>query len=379
MTKLYVRREARIEHDSRFPHIRELDGVRGIAALMVFAHHVLRAPGDWHGFTGSIIAVSEYGNTGVDLFFVLSGFLITSLLYKDRYSDSYWHDFYWKRALRILPLYFVVLAVMAAFGMQLSYLLLCLTFLANCANLFHLFPLGPFWSLAIEEQFYLVWPAVLRRRSLHGIRRIAITVAAGSAGLRFLLAFWSHENYVFTPLHCDGLAFGAWLACEYLNEDRRMLRRFLSLLLVAGGTLVAGVRILLPGTRYQFLFAPTSQTGIVLITGALVGLVIWSSGSFWLAPLRSRLLTFFGLISYAFYMLHDYAIALYDHHFRSPYTQTPSWFWTRAVMVLLGSVVFSVISRYALELPAMSLRRFVLYRPSPDPKAGEPSLPLANL
>src|SRR5580698_4778406 len=93
-------------------HIRELDGVRGIAAIMVFFHHVCFVsinPAGWGAPVRFLRIISIPGNSGVDLFFALSGFLITSLLIEARSKPAYYHDFYWKRVLRILPLYILCL------------------------------------------------------------------------------------------------------------------------------------------------------------------------------------------------------------------------------------------------------------------------------
>ena len=100
----------------------------------------------------------------------LSGFLITSLLIKDRESAAYYHDFYWKRALRILPVYLLCLAGVLLFVPgSARFALLALLFVANFARVFHVQPEGPFWSLAIEEQFYIFWPTLVRRRSVEAI------------------------------------------------------------------------------------------------------------------------------------------------------------------------------------------------------------------
>src|SRR5271154_492229 len=168
---LTIEKTARSSH---LHHIRELDGVRGIAALMVFFHHVCFAslsPVGWNQPVHFLWTISSMGDSGVDLFFVLSGFLITSLLLPARESPAYYHDFYWKRALRILPLYILcMLGVLFFVSGSRGYVILCALFLSNFAWLFHVETAGPFWTLAIEEQFYLIWPTVVRRRSVAELR-----------------------------------------------------------------------------------------------------------------------------------------------------------------------------------------------------------------
>ncbi len=120
----------------------------------------------------SVRSVLAFGATGVDLFFVLSGFLISGILYDSLQDDHFFRKFYARRALRILPLYYGVIAVYAIVGLLLhrsshGELLSLTLYLQNTSliaqPIFYytgplLLPLGHFWSLAIEEQFYLVWP-----------------------------------------------------------------------------------------------------------------------------------------------------------------------------------------------------------------------------
>jgi peptidoglycan/LPS O-acetylase OafA/YrhL len=154
----------------RLVHIRELDGLRGIAAIMVFFHHVCFTsinPDVWGPGVRFIYSLSSQGFAGVDVFFVLSGFLITSLLVEDRSDPAYYQNFYWKRALRILPLYAICLLAVYTFSPNTGgYVLLSALFISNFAHLFNIASDGPFWTLAIEEQFYLLWPTVVRRRSI---------------------------------------------------------------------------------------------------------------------------------------------------------------------------------------------------------------------
>lgn len=97
----------------RFPHQAALDGLRGLAAMGVFCHHLLftsRAPDPLPFHLAFLRAASGYGDLGVSLFFVLSGYLISSLLLIDRRRPHYYHNFYWKRVFRVLPPLVLVLA-----------------------------------------------------------------------------------------------------------------------------------------------------------------------------------------------------------------------------------------------------------------------------
>jgi peptidoglycan/LPS O-acetylase OafA/YrhL len=291
-------------------HYRELDGVRGIAALAVFFHHVCYTSVTVLPAGGSLAAgaarvlhrASAFGNNGVDLFFVLSGFLITSLLIKDRNSPQYFKDFYWKRALRILPLYFLCLAgISLLLRHNAGYILLSLAFLANFAHNFHIAADGPFWSLAIEEQFYLIWPGFVRRMTTQRLTKWAAAIWVATIVLRLVAGFWGHFDYLLTPLRADGLAAGALLACwnqvEAQGSGLGSRTRTMAVWLAAGAALaVAGYQGLgLPDA----LAANLRETGVVLVAAGLVGLLIAQAGSPRVAVFRSRPLIFFGLISYA--------------------------------------------------------------------------------
>ena len=153
-------------------HIPELDGIRGLAALAVIFHHLCNATiplelsTDWAPSIRVIWHVTQWWTAGVDLFFVLSGFLISSILLQNRGSSRYYQDFYWKRVLRILPLYAVCLGIWYAVNRNLAYAALAAAFMVNFASVLHVQGMSPFWTLSIEEQFYLVWPTVVRRKTV---------------------------------------------------------------------------------------------------------------------------------------------------------------------------------------------------------------------
>ncbi len=165
-------------------HIRSLDGVRGLAFLLVFFQHFA---GGNHIHLWPLELVRGVGWTGVDLFFVLSGFLITGILYDTRSDSEYFRKFYLRRALRIFPLYYACLLLIflstpflhlhwhlyhLAYPLYASNFLNALLPFTNTFGFEPWLDLGHFWSLAVEEQFYLVWPVIIlmagsRRRVIH--------------------------------------------------------------------------------------------------------------------------------------------------------------------------------------------------------------------
>jgi peptidoglycan/LPS O-acetylase OafA/YrhL len=357
-----------------FPHFRELDGIRGIAALLVFFHHLCNAtipPGNWTPAILELRSLFEFGAAGVDIFFVLSGFLITSLLIRDRTNPAYYSNFYWKRGLRILPVYMLcILGILFFIPHSRGYALLSVLFIVNFANVFHVQGIGPFWSLAIEEQFYLLWPTVVRRQSIATLARWALALAVVAIALRFAMAAFGHYNYNLTFLRCDGLAFGALLACRF-ERSQRERRPLSSDVPVFAAALIAGILLCFGAARFanpsaaipEAFAAATLQTGVTLVCGALTGLVLAYAGSKTLSPLRSRLFTFFGLISYALYMVHLYVMMSYDHFYGFLIPGDTHAYLTRLLVVFAVSIVVSLVLRYLVELPALSLRKRVLTKP----------------
>ena len=358
--------------------------MRGIAALMVFFHHLCFTdlkPEQWGRGVRILYTFSSAGMRGVDLFFILSGFLITSLLIKDRASPAYYHDFYWKRALRILPLYLLCLLGIAVLvphsGREV---LVSLLFLANFAHSFGIDANGPFWSLAIEEQFYLLWPTVVRRRSVGELARWALAIGLGAMVLRTMAAYFVHFNYHITFMNCDGLAFGAVLACWYERRDasipaERKRESRLIALIAASGLACLAARFALPDTPRGLAYnADLYQTGVVLFGGSIIAFVIAHSGSPLVAVFRSRLLIFFGLISYAMYMTHIYVLMAYTHLRGEVPGGDIAALALRFFIVFGTTIALCLATRYLVELPAISLRRFVLSKPAPRAEIEAPLL-----
>jgi peptidoglycan/LPS O-acetylase OafA/YrhL len=350
-------------------HIRELDGARGLAALMVFLHHICFTsiiPEGWNPAIRLLWSVGSVGESGVDLFFVLSGFLITSILVDARKSPDYYHDFYWKRALRILPLYALcLLGVLLFVPGSRTYVVLSALFISNFAWLFHIEAVGPFWTLAIEEQFYLLWPTVVRRRSVAQLQRWALCIGASAIVLRFVAAIFGHFNYRLTFFRCDGLAFGALLACWYARRDladanSTSHNRAIALSFALGVALCLVPPFPIEQLHSLAFFAAFRQTGITLLCGSIIAYLISHTGDRSLAWLRSPLLTFFGLISYAMYMTHIYVLLLYDHLRGELRTGDTLGYTIRFAAVLTATILLCLLTRYLIELPAMSLRKYVL-------------------
>jgi peptidoglycan/LPS O-acetylase OafA/YrhL len=216
-------------------HIGALDGLRGAAFLLVFAFHSLS--GNLRtdtAFSSGLSKIVGLGWMGVDLFFVLSGFLITSILLKARDSENYYKVFYARRALRILPLYYLVLIISLALAHHHYPWNIQVFFWLNLSNLLTAFnpmlipQLTHYWSLAIEEQFYLVWPAVVKRLQAPTLFKLCLSmivlllVVRNIPVVQALSLRWDNLLYRLTPFRLDTLCGGALLAVLVQKNSRNL-------------------------------------------------------------------------------------------------------------------------------------------------------------
>jgi len=161
----------------------ELDTIRGIAVLgVLFLHGFEWQYGALH-FSGAariLIAATQPGSLGVDLFFVLSGFLITGILLDSRESRHYLSRFYTRRALRILPVYYALLVLLLLLhSSSIQFVGLSFIYLANMTSFFGVScGYGPLWSLAVEEHYYLLWPTVVRAVTRNHLAVASLTIMA---------------------------------------------------------------------------------------------------------------------------------------------------------------------------------------------------------
>ena len=356
---------------SDLPHIPELDGIRGLAALAVFCHHVLftsiARPSAANAILLFLYNVSRLGAFGVDLFFVLSGFLITSLILLDRHKPNFYWNFYWKRALRIFPLYIVSLVCLALLvRSSRPYVVFSALFIANFAPAFHVVADGPFWTLAIEEQFYLVWPQLGRRLTVSRLQQLALAVVVACFVLRLGAASLGHHAFRYTFYHCDGLALGAYLACKRSRQANEVLQqqtgaRLKRILFATSALTFSLLPSLLDLSGRLLMFAEAVQVlAVSTVSYGIVGTAVRYSGSRTLRIFRSNLLTFFGLVSYCLYVSHLYILRGYDYLFGTPQADAPQDLLLRFSVILMTTVAVCMLSRYLIELPAIRLRRFVL-------------------
>lgn len=285
-------------------YLPELQGLRGIAVILVVLYHNLPLLKDtW------IYKPLLWGWSGVNLFFTLSGFLITSILIEARDKPHYFRDFYARRALRIWPMYVLLLVACYAVpdwflgsswaeATRWKTLLAYALFVQNLRHTPLPGTLGPTWSLAIEEQYYVVWAPVVRflRGRLAWLLPVILSVLIVTAPV-IRASHAKFLNPTHTLSHLDGIAMGSLLAISIYGL--RLTRK--TWLWIGLAILIFG----LGGTNTLF-HGPLLDTGLSLgFTGAVI-LAAAGTGArnpiAWL--LRRGPLPYYGQISYGLYMTH---------------------------------------------------------------------------
>jgi peptidoglycan/LPS O-acetylase OafA/YrhL len=330
-------------------HIPALDGLRGLAILLVMVHHFVY----FGGMRPSLIidrifyAISLAGWCGVDLFFVLSGFLITGILLDVKGSPHFFRNFYMRRLLRIFPLYygvllvlFVVLPQFARLGWNFQALVddqgWYWSYLVNFPIAFEGWPpfdaIAHFWSLAIEEQYYLFWPIIVFLSPPRYLRVICLTVIVCSLGLRveFMRNGYPLAAYVLTPARMDTLAVGALLALMVrCPGGLSQLSHWAWPVVGATGAMLSGIVLWRRGLDSV---DPVVQTiGFTLIAflfGALLIVAVTSPSS----TILGKVFTHRGLMSFG-----RYSYALYVFHHPLGYISRRSGFRVANLPTFLGS------------------------------------------
>ena len=276
-----------------------LDGLRGIAVLLVLLYH--------HHYLNS-------GWMGVDLFFVLSGYLITSILRRTRAEKFFWRGFWVKRFTRILPPFLLLLVATALLRFSLSWRQALVYFLSFGDVLGYtrpnFEPLRPLWSLAIEEHFYMLWPFAVRLLPRRSLLLILISLVALEPLVRAIASVFTLDwqfVYFLTPFRLDGLALGSLLALLLeSSSDEDALRKWSGWATLLFATLWFCFRI-------GFGLGFTRDSPTIIYNGAcysLVSLVAFSFIAYLLThplSMAARVLTwkplvFTGVISYGLYL-----------------------------------------------------------------------------
>ncbi|MBZ5651472.1 MAG: acyltransferase [Acidobacteriia bacterium] len=302
------------------PVMPELDSLRGLAILgVLFLHGFFWPYSGLHfkGWSRILLLATRPGWLGVNLFFVLSGFLITGILLDSKNKPRYYSRFYTRRALRILPAYYSLLILLAILHQaSAGFLGLSFIYLANLTNLFGVpADYGPLWSLAVEEHYYIAWPAVVRKLNT---KNVAIASAAICVVVPVLRSVAFHYGYTaglgwYTWFVADGLALGSLLAVVLRSSLTRARVARLCAVLFTLALIFTGVGARFGILTMQRTFGATLQYSVVHVFFAAVLLLFLLLGS---SPrkrcVNSATLQFFGYISYGLYLIHLLVFRIYD-------------------------------------------------------------------
>lgn len=340
-------------------HIPQLDGLRAVAILLVLITHLWGYPPGYD----LLNRIAAAGWIGVDLFFVLSGYLITRILWGTREDLRYYVNFYVRRALRIFPIYFVLLAlVFIALPMvrplptELAdhgwmYWLYLGNF-ALAAGGWQLFLIDITWSLSVEEQFYLIWPAVIRRLTPERMMQWCIAIIAISPLLRIL--FWKDGHWMWihmlTPFRADAFAVGGLIAVMQVQNIKFPARAIFAVCApMLAGLVIAGHfkrDSMLVGTIGYTLTAITAGAAVVLATQVRL--------------LSARPLTYVGKVSYGVYLYHPLCLMVMSSVLAivGVNSKTLPGAMTSMLVTSAAAVAAATVSFYVLESRLLSLKRY---------------------
>jgi len=369
-------------------YIRGLDGLRAFAILWVMFGHVswgskFTATADYHKL---IELAAKTGWIGVQLFFVISGFLITKILLQGKGRPNQLRHFYIRRSLRIFPVYYVTLILLFIVIPSLGYSLNWLSAETENQGWYWLYLnnwLRPYidnkgfshlWSLAIEEQYYLVWPFFVIFMNKQWLIRICLAMILSAPIIRFLLFYYFQTDvegvgaraaYDFTFSRWDSIALGSLLAVLISNQSGiDWMKKYASKILIVSVVLTIVQLVLFRN------FSAVGQGGVELLNQtvsaftffALVFIVASNNKAWYISLLEFTPVRLIGKYSYAMYIFHLPIMIVWFSYF------VPNYEGVSEVGVLMQVllnylIVFTLtftlaaVSWHVLEYPALKLKR----------------------
>jgi len=347
-----------------------IDGLRGLAVILVLIYHNF-----------FYLKITWYGQFGVDLFFAISGFLITEILLKSISSEKYFTSFYGRRLMRIFPIYYLCLALI--FFILPDQLLLDATLKTSKAdqwwfwtylqNWFYAIhgvlvgtaPITHFWTLAVEEQFYLLWPPIIFLvRDLKKLLVICIAILITINAIRFFTWLYFMENidqFSFTLTRCDGILTGSALAV--LKQTGQFKKSILLKIAFVILILLNGIYLLI-GTVFDLrpnYLNIAGFTSISIFCTWVLYLTISNSRTILKKILLIYPLKFFGKYSYGIYVFHFPVMFLLHPTFEK-------WLWPlfgsripETLLLIFIEVIIAVIVYHLYEKHFLKLKKFFPY------------------
>ncbi|MBI5840699.1 MAG: acyltransferase [Chloroflexi bacterium] len=369
---------------------KELDSLRGIAIILVIAAHTLKRANSFthHETLYFISNMIAFGWVGVDIFFVLSGFLITSILLRTRDDKNYFKNFYMRRALRIFPLYYICITLILFFTPILDpeytarvphaipFLLL---YQQNWLILSDGSGLNAYlfvtWSLAIEEQFYLIWPTVVYFTRRETLIKISVGIIVLSIITRISCTLLWDDTFLITRFfylntfsRFEELVSGALLAALFTNPAWKARLQPISfpVFLAALSAFVALCISVFPNTNPALGSIPLTlgvYTLAAVFSAALIAtLMTHPEKSTIRRVFQNSVLAFFGKYSYSMYLLHlPISILLLEALWR---TGIRGWkgYVSYTALAYVITILASLLTWHLLEKHMLNLKRHFEYK-----------------
>ncbi len=346
-------------------YITQLDGIRGLAIILVLIGH-------W-----SVLPFKEvlpWGNIGVYTFFVISGYLITKILLKQKTKKnliSSFKNFWGRRILRIFPIYYLTLLILCLVEHPpvKDHAIWHFAYLSNFV-LMNLAELGKstahLWSLAVEAQFYLFWPIIvfcLKDKYLFKITIFFLLLSPVCRIALFAMGLPVPVIKVFPLTSLDFLGMGASIAIAQKNSNLLLLgfkpERLLKIVCPIAVAIFSSFQIL-QYFGYQNVYCYLiSTSSLVICCGCLISLASYGIGGIWKPVLESSALRFIGTISYGLYLYHFFVASYLEQWFPNlALNNLEQNAWVRFMIFSIASFLIATLSWFFLEKPLLNLKKY---------------------